>query len=238
MPIATRDMQGQPGPSSPLSPTSPRTAKAGLFRARSPPADHVQLPILGNLDLNARLDPFGSLNGRFTPESTSSDGHQPLVPPRSGGAGRSVEGGYASSAGASVGHASPLPKLPPHAVRPLSPPHTDASSVHGASTSGHPVNASIENVTDEDRQDEDAETRTIGLTEGHDEMLMTLLAGQAAVDCEQLPIGGWEEVDHWKKVCLSGNPSSHVHQLTNRNCPCYLIDSSPSWLGINEKSKS
>jgi hypothetical protein len=36
---------------------------------------------------------------------------------------------------------------------------------------------------------------------GSDEMLMTLLAGQAAVDCEALPVGGWEEVESWKKVC-------------------------------------
>jgi hypothetical protein len=35
---------------------------------------------------------------------------------------------------------------------------------------------------------------------GSDEMLMTLLAGQAAVDCEDLAVGGWEEVDTWKKV--------------------------------------
>ncbi|ORX36527.1 Up-regulated during septation-domain-containing protein [Kockovaella imperatae] len=34
---------------------------------------------------------------------------------------------------------------------------------------------------------------------GSDEMLMTLLAGQAAVDCENLPVGQWEEVDAWKK---------------------------------------
>lgn len=41
-----------------------------------------------------------------------------------------------------------------------------------------------------------------GMADGSDEMLLTLLASQAAVDCEQLPLGGWEEVDAWKKVCL------------------------------------
>jgi hypothetical protein len=35
---------------------------------------------------------------------------------------------------------------------------------------------------------------------GSDEMLMSLLAGQAALDCETLPISRWEEVESWKKV--------------------------------------
>lgn len=36
---------------------------------------------------------------------------------------------------------------------------------------------------------------------GSDEMLMALLASQAALDCQDMPVGGWEEVDDWKKVC-------------------------------------
>lgn len=35
------------------------------------------------------------------------------------------------------------------------------------------------------------------------ELLMNLLAGQAAVDCQQLPVGRWEEMEEWKKVSLS-----------------------------------
>lgn len=35
---------------------------------------------------------------------------------------------------------------------------------------------------------------------GGDEMLMSLLAGQAVLDCESLPVGAWEEVETWKKV--------------------------------------
>jgi hypothetical protein len=31
-------------------------------------------------------------------------------------------------------------------------------------------------------------------------MLMSLLAGQAAVDCQAMPIGRWEEVEEWKNV--------------------------------------
>lgn len=37
-------------------------------------------------------------------------------------------------------------------------------------------------------------------TMGSDEMLMALMASQAAVDCDALPTGGWEEVESWKKV--------------------------------------
>jgi len=45
------------------------------------------------------------------------------------------------------------------------------------------------------------ESASMGMAGGSDEMLMSLLASQAAVDCETLPIGGWEEVESWKKVC-------------------------------------
>lgn len=59
------------------------------------------------------------------------------------------------------------------------------------------------NGSEEDGQGGDGyipESSVMGLAGGSDEMLLTLLAGQAAVDCEQLPIGGWEEVESWKKV--------------------------------------
>lgn len=46
------------------------------------------------------------------------------------------------------------------------------------------------------------EAAVMGFAAGSDEMLMTLLAGQAAVDCENLPVGGWEQVEGWKKVSL------------------------------------
>ena len=42
---------------------------------------------------------------------------------------------------------------------------------------------------------------TSDIAGGSDEMLMTLLAGQAAVDCEGFQVGAWETVDGWKKVC-------------------------------------
>jgi hypothetical protein len=41
------------------------------------------------------------------------------------------------------------------------------------------------------------------MAQGSDEMLMTLLAGQAAVDCAPFGVASWEDVEGWKKVCLS-----------------------------------
>ena len=50
----------------------------------------------------------------------------------------------------------------------------------------------------------EASKESMGMGSSSDEMLMSLLAGQAAVDCDNLPIGGWEEVESWKKVCTDG----------------------------------
>ena len=193
------DMSGQAGPSSMLSPTSPRTAKAGLFRARSPPVEQSFQP--ASFDLNTRIDPFGvsSSNGRFTPGS-SNEGHS-LLPP--GRAARSTEGGYASSAGASVGHTPHLPHTT-RVERPSSPPSSDNISPIGP-TAGTNGGFNAPNRVDEDTAEEresSYENGIMGLAGRSDEMLMTLLAGQAAVDCEQLPIGGWEEVESWKKASL------------------------------------
>ena len=58
-------------------------------------------------------------------------------------------------------------------------------------------------------------------TMGRDEMMLTLLAGQAAVDCEQLPVGGWEEVEGWKKVCW---------QLLS--CSCHGTDSAGTFAAL------
>lgn len=67
------------------------------------------------------------------------------------------------------------------------------------------MNGNDHEEVDEDDEDgigEDsiAESASMGLTGGSDEMLMSLLAGQAALDCEGMPMGGWEEVESWKKV--------------------------------------
>lgn len=41
---------------------------------------------------------------------------------------------------------------------------------------------------------------SMGIGDGSDEMLLTLLAGQAVMDTQEMGIGGWEEVEGWKKV--------------------------------------
>ena len=40
----------------------------------------------------------------------------------------------------------------------------------------------------------------MGTGGGSDEMVMSLLAGQAVVDCETMAVGQWEEVESWKKA--------------------------------------
>jgi hypothetical protein len=76
----------------------------------------------------------------------------------------------------------------------------------------------------DDESDEEPRSTDVGrgMTGGSDEMLMTLLAGQAAVDCEQLPIGGWEEVDSWKKVSRALNHADT--ELSTRSLHCYRRD--------------
>ncbi|GFZ42574.1 hypothetical protein JCM24511_00290 [Saitozyma sp. JCM 24511] len=97
----------------------------------------------------------------------------------------------------------------------------------------------------EERLDDDAATAEgsqVGLASGlgigmgmgmngqSDEMMLALLASQAAVDCERLPIGAWEDVESWKKA------SAAVLTTTNnvwtrdvglmmacRNCPARTL---------------
>jgi len=186
MPIATTMNGGHEGRDSPISATSPRTAKAGLFRARSPPVDLPNTQqMMFDLNLHNRIDPFA---GRYTPES-SDNGHG-LVPPRGS---KSVEGAYASSSGANAGHTPPMP-FGGQVQHPPSPPLSDPQYGLGGTRGGPSGSVESEDYT--------LETSTMEMGGGSDEMLMTLLAGQAAVDCERMSIGGWEEVDSWKKVSL------------------------------------
>ena len=88
----------------------------------------------------------------------------------------------------------------------------DRYGMNGASDSGSPTSEqphtptasspSIRGPGSSPRQKGSAsthETSVMGFAGGSDEMLMALLAGQAVVDCEKLPVGGWEEVEGWKK---------------------------------------
>ncbi|WRT65708.1 uncharacterized protein IL334_002655 [Kwoniella shivajii] len=125
--------------------------------------------------------------------------------------------GYFDSSPATDGHSSTLDKLqnPPVTRRAPSPVRrrsTIASQRDTSPTSPRNLLAGIHGVmsapdssenteeTYESGMRGDLKEHTImGFAQGSDEMLLTLLAGQAAMDCETLPIGGWEEVEAWKK---------------------------------------
>lgn len=238
------------GPISPTSPTGPngsgaggRMTKAAFFRARSPPimdqrmnAGHSPNNLLKQFDLQTRLDPF-NMSGRHTPDSSEGshtrprgDDREELLLPQVGG---SVEGGYSSSVGASLGHTPLLESSRPTLPKPsatgsskqpgqvdsgLRSPESPRGLLAGyrgalAATNGERFDSSsYDDHSDEDRgiggsgTSHLSESAVMGIAGGSDEMLMTLLAGQAAVDCEKLPVGGWEEVDSWKKVRFSVIP--------------------------------
>lgn len=52
-------------------------------------------------------------------------------------------------------------------------------------------------------------------------LMMNLLAGQAAIDCQGLPVGRWEEVEEWKRV-RTRSSLAEVSRLNSlhRNYPC------------------
>ncbi|WWC96952.1 hypothetical protein V866_003828 [Kwoniella sp. B9012] len=131
--------------------------------------------------------------------------------------------GYFDSSPATDGHASTLDRLQNHpsrrgpspvrrrstlaSQRTTSPtsPRNLLAGIHGVmsapdSSTGHDTGGSTyENGTETGGGGDLKESAIMGFAEGSDEMLLALLAGQAAVDCERLPIGRWEEVEGWKK---------------------------------------
>ena len=189
----------------PTSPLSPRMTKAAFFRARSPPVlDRTSATGTARAhspnELAARL---GQVNIELHsptplhPPSESPHGH---AGPSSGrspellGPGGSAtfmptpyghDRGYASSVG-TQGHTPPMQ----HASGvPTPSPALPGAGGRGVYSPGGPAL----------------------MAEGSDEMLMTLLAGQAAVDCEAFGVSSWEDVESWKKVRL------HSGKLTYRN---------------------
>jgi hypothetical protein len=83
----------------------------------------------------------------------------------------------------------------------------------------------------------------MGTTGQSDDMMLALLASQAAVDCERLPIGAWEDVESWKKVSAVVSTSNvwgcNVQlMMACRNCHSCRIAWSRSSPDINGRSKS
>jgi len=180
--------------SGPTSPTAQRITKAAFFRSRSPPIAERPNPsphdLSARLDLQARIAEPESGNGRHSPGS-SGEG---LVPPS--------QNGMAGHTPQMNGFATPRP------ARPASPRSATARLAECHRT---------RSVSDEDEHDDEGAmpgSASMGMASGSDEMLMTLLAGQAAVDCQELPVAGWEEVENWKKV--SSAPRSVLTRSPSR----------------------
>lgn len=213
-----------PGPISPTS--NQRMTKAAFFRARSPPVpekdNHTQnsIPVgndlAGRFDLSTRIQDDYPRTSAREPDSSvesamqgSGQGNGRFMGMRNNN--NNINNGYASSVG-TLGHTPPLENGSRLARNPtmssdgpLSPRvggNGNMATVQGpfgASNTGSDGTA-----YDEEEYDATKESSMTGITGGgSDEMLMSLLAGQAALDCETLPISRWEEVESWKKVCRS-----------------------------------
>jgi hypothetical protein len=179
----------------PISPTAnQRMTKAAFFRARSPPVPEKDAPINNVNNLAGRFDMSTRLQNDYQGGGSSVESHAP-----SNGRFMGANNGYASSIG-TLGHTPPLdtglarnPTM--SSDGPLSP-GSHGSALRGGS--GGNNTGSDGTAYEEDEYDGTKESAMTG--GGSDEMLMSLLAGQAALDCETLPISRWEEVESWKKV--------------------------------------
>lgn len=169
------------------SPTSPRMTKAAFFRARSPPVlDRTSATGTARAhspnDLAARFAQMETGSGRGYHSASGSE--EELVDDTrltvgNGSRGKNGYGqneGYASSVG-TTGHT-------PEMGQTASVPYTQPEGYRGGRGNG--VDAG-------------------GEMGSSDEMVMSLLAGQAVVDCETMVVGRWEEVESWKKVCFRLN---------------------------------
>lgn len=181
----------------PISPTAnQRMTKAAFFRARSPPVPEKDATIHINNNLAGRFDMSTRLQNDYQGES-SVESHAP-----SNGRFMGANNGYASSIG-TLGHTPPLDiglaRNPTISSDGLFSPGSQGYAQQGGS--GGNNTGSDGTAYEEDDYDGTKESAMTG--GGSDEMLMSLLAGQAALDCETLPISRWEEVESWKKVRIS-----------------------------------
>ncbi|WVF65789.1 hypothetical protein IAT40_000523 [Kwoniella sp. CBS 6097] len=161
----------------------------------------------------SRISPVSAEHMRYTPSPSEDQSHNYGlgVPP----APQAMQNqtGYFDTSPATDGHAATMererehnpPRRGPSAMRRRSTQRSSAptsprnllAGIHGVMAAPN----SSEEAAYENRHDASGlkESAIMGFAEGSDEMLLTLLAGQAAVDCEALPIGRWEEVEGWKK---------------------------------------
>ncbi|ORY24377.1 Up-regulated during septation-domain-containing protein [Naematelia encephala] len=221
MPIAVHEMNGGPVSISPTTPT--KVTKAAFFRARSPPVldrQHQQQQqnqhagdmndLAARFDLSTRLgapvaEPMYNNRSLLVQDEREAGGRPSMATDRAlSGHTPPLD---SSSMSTSTGETSRYhPTSPPVMVAGI---HEDTSSVNE-----HDHDNDDYEGYDQGGKGGSSESASMGIAAGSDEMLMTLLAGQAAVDCETLPIGGWEEVESWKKELslLSNRLSSLVER--------------------------
>ncbi|KAK4687380.1 hypothetical protein P7C73_g2748, partial [Tremellales sp. Uapishka_1] len=195
-----------------VSPTSPRMSKAAFFRARSPPIAERQ-----QADLNtmfSQMETNGDERYQYSSESRNGGQGMQLPPIMSyGTTERETDDPFANTRQPPLSRSSTV-HAPPTTLERMP---TRPSMTSSASTGSSPAflaglrgalsapNSSDDHGPSHDYEHHDRdnlslkESAVMGIAGGSDEMLMTLLAGQAAVDCETLPIAGWEEVESWKK---------------------------------------
>ena len=109
-------------------------------------------------------------------------------------------GGVSSSGGHGVVNGSALGQLNGGMMRSRNNGRNGSLSATSVSASGHVLSDDDDYGDGIERGGSTSVSGSTDIAGGSEEMMMTLLAGQAAVDCENLPIGIWEEVDSWKKA--------------------------------------
>lgn len=192
---------------SPISPTNQRITKAAFFRARSPGVPEKNSPIgdlAGQFDLSTRIhnshDDYrggsGSVDSHSGPTTNRYPGVQGYQHHNGNGNGNPL---YTPTVG-TAGHTPPLDM---GLARNPTISSDGPTSPRDLPTRNPAVFTAMHTGSDGTAYEEDgyeASKESMGMGSSSDEMLMSLLAGQAAVDCDNLPIGGWEEVESWKKV--------------------------------------
>lgn len=210
-----------------LSPTTQRITKAAFFRARSPGVPEKTSPVgdlAGQFDLSTRIHNNNNNNDGYRDRgggTSSVDSHSgPTINRYPGVAG--VQGYHHNNDGngngivhgqgnalytPSVGTAGHTPPLDMGLARNPTMSSDGPTSPRDLPTRNPAVFTATHTGSDGTAYEEDgyeASKESMGMGSSSDEMLMSLLAGQAAVDCDNLPIGGWEEVESWKKVSPEG----------------------------------
>jgi len=200
-------------------------SKAAFFRAKSPANDTAQ-----DRRLNALKSGWAAHPSDISQSDESDDAHsfqQPFLPSLS------------PSQGATAGHSPDLPQLPDDRVLHrtttqasyrstssqlaydvpsqvtgnLGGPSSAAPLGHSASRASSRLGQGGHRRTPSTaRQLPPTPTPDAGFSRDPNELLMTLLAGQAAMDCQDMPVYRWEEVEDWKKelAMLSSRLASQI----------------------------